>query len=192
MKRPHSYLTALSPIEYRADDPDGVLAGVRETLRTHEQEASPLKRCPMVHMLRLQVIDNARPAMGRQDAAPLMSSYLLLAAELDGTVDDFLDCLYRVDSDFVMQLWGRCIGYPRYDGPVFFRRYIARCRQTGELPYAAFDVSVKQTLDALALKEEFGHWLCGTQGLDAAALQQHWLKYRGALERPARIKPGTF
>ena len=86
----HTYLTALSPIEYRCGDPDGVLAGVRETLRTHEQECSPFRRCPMVHMVRLQVIDTARPAMGAQDAVPLQSSYLLLAAELDGNTDDFL------------------------------------------------------------------------------------------------------
>ena len=192
MKAVHTYLTALSPIEYRPDDPDGVLAGVREALRTHEQEDSPFRQCPMAHMVRLQVIDTARPPMGDQDAAPLQSSYLLLAAELDGGVDDFLDCLYRVDSGFVMRLWGRCIGYPRCDGAVFLRRYIARCRIEGELPYAAFDASVAQTLDALALKERFGEWVSAAQGLDAAALQRHWLASRRALARPESIRPGTF
>lgn len=181
----HTYLTALSPIEYRCGDPDGVLAGVRETLRTHEQEKSPFRHCPMVHMVRLQVIDTLRPAMGAQDAVPLQSSYLLLAAELDGSADDFLDRLYEVAPGFVAALWGRCIGYPPYAGPVFLRRYIARCRIEGELPYAAFDVGVGPTLEALALKEEFGQWLADAPALDAAGLQQRWLQRRNA---PLRAK----
>ena len=189
---PHTYLTALSPIEYRPNDPDGILEGVRETLRTHEQKHSPFKLCPMAHMVRLQVIDTVRPPMGAQDPVPLQSSYLLLAAELDGGVDDFLDCLHRVASGFVMALWGRCIGYPRHDGPVFLRRYIARCRLEGELPYAAFDASVAQTLAAVTLKERFGSWLADTQGLDAAELQQRWLRERHALGRGPGISPGTF
>jgi hypothetical protein len=188
----HTYLTALSPIEYRADDPQRHLASVRETLRTHEQELSPFRRCPMAHMVRLQVIDAARPPMGDQDAVPLQSSYLLLAAELDGSTDDFLDCLYRVDAGFVHGLWGRCIGYPRYDGPVFLRRYIARCTLTGELPYAAFDASVVQTLKALALKEKLANWVAASQGLDAAQLQQAWQRERQVLARPDAIPPGTF
>lgn len=193
MKRAHTYLTALSPIEYRADDPQGHLAAVRETLYRHEQEHSPFKRCPMAHMVRLQVIDNARPPMGEQDAAPLQSSYLLLAAELDGGTDDFLDCLYRVAPRFVQDLWGRCIGYPRYEGPVFLRRYIARCTLTGELPYAAFDTSVVQTLEALALKERLSDWVAASQGLDATQLQQRWQRQRHGLVKPDSIlPPGSF
>lgn len=192
MKPAHCYLTALSPIEYRADDPDRVLEGVRETLRTHEQELSPFRRCPMVHMVRLQVIDTARPPMGAQEAAPLQTSYLLLVAELDGSADDFLDCLYRVDDDFVMRLWGRCIGYPPCAGSVFLRRYIARCRVNGELPYAAFDVDVARILSALALKERFGPWVADAQGLDAAALQQRWLREGRTLACSRPSAPGTL
>jgi hypothetical protein len=188
----HCYLTALSPIEYRPNDPDGVLEGVRETLRHHEQEHSPFKLCPMAHMVRLQVIDTARPPMGAAGAVPLQSSYLLLAAELDGGIDDFLDALYRVAPGFVMALWGRCIGYPRYDGPVFLRRYIARCRIEGELPYAAFDASVARTLAALTLKERFGQFVAETQGLEAAELQQRWLREKNARARTQGIAPGTF
>jgi hypothetical protein len=192
VKSKHTYLTALSPIEYRADDPDRVLAGVRETLRRHEQLASPFRRCAMAHMVRLQVIDQARPPMGAQDAAPLQSSYLLFAAELDGGVDDFLDALYRADAGFVHALWGRCIGYPPYAGPVFLRRYIARCRLRGELPYAAFDASVGQTLRALSLKERFGDWVGETQGLPAAELQRRWVREHGEIARTKPIAPGTF
>lgn len=192
MKRVHTYLTALSPIEYRADDPQGHLAGVRETLCRHEQRHSPFKHCPMAHMVRLQVIDNARPPQGAQDATPLQSSYLVLAAELDGNTDDFLDCLYRVDSSFVKNLWGRCIGYPPYDGPVFLRRYIARCTLHGELPYAAFDASVRQILQAVALKERLANFVASTQGLAPKELQHEWERQRHVLARPRPTPPGTF
>ncbi|HET7843976.1 MAG TPA: hypothetical protein VFL14_07485 [Xanthomonadales bacterium] len=191
MTTAHTYLTALSPIEYRADDPQGNLAAVREALRRHEQRRSPFKQCPMVHMVRLQVIDKVRPPIGAQRAAPLQSSYLLLAAELDGSVDDFLDCLHRVDSGFVRNVWGRCIGYPRYDGAVFLRRYIARCTLRGELPYAAFGLSVGRTLEALALKERLSDFVAAAQGLDAARLQQEWQRQRQGLVRTGAIPPGS-
>jgi hypothetical protein len=192
VKKAHTYLTALSPIEYRADDPEGRLAGVREALRTHEQRRSPFQRCPMAHMVRLQVIDQARPPMGAQDATPLQSSYLLLAAELDSSTDDFLDCLYRVDSAFVHAVWGRCIGYPPYAGPVFLRRYIARCTLRGELPYAASDASLRQTLQALALKEHLANFIAASQGLGATELQEAWRRQREALAHTRPIPPGSF
>ena len=97
--------------------------------------------------------------------------------------------LYDVAPAFVAALWGRCIGYPPYAGPVFLRRYIARCRIEGELPYAAFDVGVGQTLEALALKEDFGQSLADAPALDAAGLQQRWLHERHAqLRAPLRAK----
>lgn len=189
---PHSFLTALSPIEHRANDPDGRLRGVREALHTHEQLASPLRECPMAHMVRLQIIDSLRPAMGDVDGRTLKSSYLLFVVELDGEIADFLDCLYRVGDKFVDSVWGRCEGYPAYRGAVFFRRYIQRCLITNPIPYAAFATPVDGILRALARKESLADWACRSRGLDDAALQRQWLLTRGALQRPIVPKPGTL
>lgn len=189
---PHAFLTALSPIEHRAGDPDGRLAGVRATLAAHAQYQSPFRECASAHMVRLQVIDTLKPAMGDTSGAHLRSAWLLCVAELDGSVDDFLDALYRTDADFVHATWGRCTGYPPYRGAVFLRRYIARCRVGGELPYAAFDASVGQTLVALERKERLAAFAASANAFDAATLRARFEAAREGLARPNMPRPGSL
>lgn len=145
MNKPkHVNLTTLSPIEYRHDDPRGRIEDIREYLaregrKPHDQQL--FASCDMAHMIRLQVLDDVIPAMGQENPDSLKSKYLLMVAEISGSVDDFLDFLYsgpykttgsdgteasgqvfswkgwgdssRRHSKFVSELWGRCIGYPR-------------------------------------------------------------------------------
>jgi hypothetical protein len=189
---PHSFLTAISPIEHRGDDPEGRLSGIREVLRTTTQAMSPFRQCPGAHMVRLQVIDSLRPAMGDMDSPPLKSSYLLFVAELDGSVDDFLDALYGADPAFVRNIWGRCGGYPPYEGAVFYRRYIKRCMIEDPMPFAAFDADVDAILQALARKEALADWLTQTLEHDDAALQKSWQAQREALVNARPAPRGTL
>lgn len=189
---PHAFLAALSPIEHRADDPEGRLAGVRAALAAHGQYQSPFRECPNAHMVRMQVIDTFKPAMGDTGGVHLRSAWLLCVAELDAGVDDFLDALYRSAPEFVHATWGRCTGYPPYRGAVFLRRYIARCRLGGELPYAAFGASVGRILLALERKERLGDFAATTLGLDDAALQARFLAARESLARPPVPRPGSL
>lgn len=186
-----SFLTALSPIEYRPDDPDGNLASIRQTILSHEQGNSPFGDCPMVHMARLQVIDQFTPPMGDVSGAALQTRYLLFVVDLDGGVDDFLDCLYRVNSRFVQNVWGRCIGYPRYQGAVFFRRYIHRCMFENPLGYAGFPENVSQILEALERKQKLAEWAASHQGLSDAELQKAWRKERHQFTDSQTPKPGS-
>ncbi|NVJ99093.1 MAG: hypothetical protein HWE25_13140 [Alphaproteobacteria bacterium] len=187
-----SFLTALSPIEFRHDDPDGTIAAIKTVLLTHEQENSPFRNCPMAHMVRLQVIDQLTPPMGDVSGASLKSRYLLFVADIDGSVDDFLDCLYRVNPEFVRSVWGRCLGYPGYDAAVFFRRYIHRCQFNNPLGYAGFPESVEDILGALRKKHLLAEWIAAHQGLDAASLQQAWQQSRASFIRPDTAKPGSL
>lgn len=189
---PHTYLTALSPIEHRADDPDRRLAGVRAALAAQSQYESALCNCPTVHMLRLQVIETLKPAMGDTGGVHLRSAWLLCVAELDGCVDDFVDALYRSDADFVHATWGRCTGYPPYRGAVFLRRYLARCRFGGELPYAAFAATVGQTRIAIERKEQLGAFVAAAQGLDPGALHAAFAAARDGLVRPNPPRAGSL
>ena len=132
------------------------------------------------------------PAMGDYTAPPLQSSYLLFVAELDGGIDDFLDCLYRVDPDFVASVWGRCEGYPRYAGAVFFRQYVRRCLIADPLPYAAFPATVPEILRLLARKESLADWVADAGALDDAALQKAWHAQRRALLQPKLPRPGSL
>jgi len=153
----HSFITTLSPIE-----PIGQRAltdDILDTLAAHQHENSPFKQCPMLHMLRLQVMDSLWPALGDTSSEGLKTRYLLLIADVDGDPADFYDCLYREAADFVQDVWGKCIGYPDYQGPVFFRRYMKRCALETQLPYAAFPDSVNDIHYALDTQGQLINWL---------------------------------
>jgi len=188
----HSFLTALSPIDFHRNDPHGRMEKLRQTLASHEQDSSPFSDCPMVHMARLQILDQLIPPMGDMSGAHIKTKYLLFAVDLDGSVDDFLDCLYRVHPDFVHGVWGRCIGYPDYRGAVFFRRYISRCMFDNPLGYAGFPTSVQETLTALVRKNALGDWVASHQGLSDAELQLAWQRDRHKFTDPDTPKPGSF
>lgn len=198
-KRPeHLNLTSLSPIEYRPNDPDGRVEAIREFLAEegHKRpEDQLLHSCSMVHMCRIQVIDDIIPAMGARPADSLKSSYLLMVAEISGSVDDFLDAVYNGPqqvfswenwvkvgerhSNFVKNIWGRCIGYPDRTGAVFFRQYIKRCRIKITLPFAAYDYTVGEVLDFKRRQEDFAQFVARSRRMDAATKWQEWKKFSG-------------
>lgn len=188
----HSFLTALSPIEFRHDDPEDRLEGVRQVLHDHGQSNSPFSSCPMVHFARFQILDDLTPPMGDISLKSLKTKYLLFVADIDGQVDDFLDCLYRENADFVQAVWGRCLGYPDYRGAVFFRRYFRACSFEGALAYASFPASVAETLAALSRKNALADWIACHQGLDGAELQKAWRRDSDRLANPEVPSPGAF
>lgn len=188
----HSFLTALSPIEFRHNDPDDRETNLLQVISEHEQDNSPFKTCPMVHMARLQILDQLIPPMGDTSGVRLKTKYLLFVVDLDGGTDDFLDCLYRTAPDFVHAVWGQCLGYPAYRGSVFFRRYIARCMFNNPLGYAGFPLSVQEILHALARKQAMADWASKHQGLSDADLRAAWQRDHEALAHPKTSKPGNF
>ncbi|WP_020400618.1 hypothetical protein [Kordiimonas gwangyangensis] len=188
----HSFLTALSPICHHRNDPGNKMQKLRDTLAAHEQENSPFSDCPMVHMARLQILDQLIPPMGDTSGAHIKTKYLLFVVDLDGHIDDFLDCLYRVQPSFVEAVWGQCIGYPDYKGSVFFRRYIARCMFNNPLGYAGFPNSVQDTLKAVSRKQMLGDWVSAHEGLSDAKLKNAWQKDREKFVHPDIPKPGSF
>lgn len=195
----HTTLMTMSPIEYRRNDPDDRIAKLRKYLAKrsalHNQDRV-FCQCPMLHMARLQIIDNILPPMGDKPAERLKSSYLFFVADIDGEVDDFLDALYngpqrpfswvegdadgKRHSNFVHKTWGRCIGYPDETGAVFFRRYIHRCRIKVSLPYAAYAHSVGEIKEAKHRQACFARFVIETQGMDADSLFAAWQDFRDA------------
>lgn len=188
----HSFLTALSPIEFREHDPDDRLSLIRQTLIDHEQKHSPFRDCPMVHMSRLQIVDQLPPPMGDVSGAKLKTKYLLFAVDIDGRIDDFLDCLYRTHPQFVRGVWGRCLGYPPYEGAVFFRRYITKCLFNKPLAYAGFAAGVDDILRALGRKQALAEWVSAHQGKSDQELNGAWRRDRRKFVTPNVPKPGSF
>jgi len=192
----HTSLVTLSPIEYRHDDPDGRLKTISDTLEYQAKLSvnDPAKQivqcCPAVHMARLQIIDNVIPEMGQHPPDSLKSKYLLFVAEVDGSVDDFLDALYngesdpfdwaneednrRAHADFVHNVWGQCIGYPEDRGCVFFRQYMHRCRIKVRLPFAAYNYTVAEIHEARDIQVKFADFVEANQGLGPDELFSRW------------------
>lgn len=198
-KNRHTSFVTLSPIEYRHDDPDGRLKTISDTLETEANNANRapekqiLSRCPMVHMARAQIIDNVIPPMGQLPPDSLKSKYLLFVAEVDGSIDDFLDALYngpqnpfdwaaeaktrKEHADFVGNVWGQCIGYPDDPGCVFFRQYMRRCRIKVRLPFAAYNYTVAEINEARTKQAEFTDFVEANQGLGPEALFARWKEF---------------
>lgn len=159
---PQSFLTALCPIE--SADSSAASQQIRQFLEGRSSETSPFASCSMVHMARLVVVDDLKPALGNDLATSLASRYLLFVVELDGEIGDFLDELYDADATFVHEVWGRCVGFPAdRTGPVFFRQYIETCSAKPNLPFAAFPgvsvASIRNALDSRqALLKQVSEW----------------------------------
>jgi hypothetical protein len=132
-------ITAMSPIEIKPAHVVTKDIAARIAAISEATSPSPFAMCPMLHMARLIVIDDLRPKLGALPSASLRTNYLLFVAAIDGSLDDFLDCLYAADPDFAQGVWGRCLGYPEgRQGPVYLRRYIARSLLPVQLPFVAF------------------------------------------------------
>ena len=145
-------------------------------------------------MARLQIIDDVLPEMGARPGDSLKSKYLLFVADINGEIDDFLDALYngpqspfswvagdedsKCHSEFVHQIWGRCIDYPKETGSVFFRRFMHRCRLKVSLPYSANTHSVDDIILAKHRQAEFTDFVIHTQGMSADALYSKWKDFK--------------
>jgi hypothetical protein len=158
---PQSYVTAISPIEVKPAHAvtDAIIDFIDELNRGRGFES--FAQCPMLHMARILIIDDLRPALGVAGAGSLKTNYLLFIADVDGSVDDFLDALYTADPELVDRLWGSCLGYPGdCGGPVFFRRYIERCSLRTHLPFAAFPrETAREIRGALVLHANLLEWI---------------------------------
>jgi hypothetical protein len=152
---------AMSPIEVKPEHL--VTTGIADRIAAASRASSPspFAKCPMVHFARLVVLDDLRPKLGAEPGPSLRTNYLMFVAAIDGQIDDFLDCLYAADPDFVHDLWGRCLGYPEdRRGPVFLRRYIARSLLPVQLPFVAFKgQSAHDIRSAVAIHAEMLEWL---------------------------------
>ena len=186
-------IAAMSPIEVKPahDVTSGITARIAEVGKS--SSPSPFAKCPMLHFARLLVIDDVIPKLGSSPAASLRTNYLLFVAAIDGTVDDFLDCLYAADPQFVQDVWGRCLGYPEDgQGPVFLRIYIARSLLPVQLPYAAFpDNSALDIRDAVSIHADLLDWLANFHSRDLGdaelmAAWQGWLNQYAFSSEAAR------
>jgi hypothetical protein len=152
---------AMSPIEVKPAYGVTTEIAARIADVSESSSPSPFAKCPMVHFARLVVLDDLIPKLGSSPSASLRTNYLLFVAAIDGELDDFLDCLYAADPQFVHDVWGHCLGYPEDgQGPVFLRRYLARSLLPVQLPFVAFqDHTALDIRGAVSIHADMLDWM---------------------------------
>ena len=76
------------------------------------------------------------------------------------------------DADAV---WGHCVGYPGYQQPAGFRRYLLHNRLPVHRWFAAYDASVREVGNALEVRRRHAGFAARTQQLDDLDLQAAFL-----------------
>jgi hypothetical protein len=170
------FLTVISPIacewpgdERRVNELRALIWGMQT------KKPNPFADAPMVHMLRLQVIETFRPALGNESKGRHEHAYLLLVAELDGRAADFIDWLYAHRPHLCGQIWGNCAGgqFVR-EGAVFFRRYMEQCRVPTQLGYEGYAYTVSEIRTAVGLRAQVSEQIRLLQGATDAQRLAAW------------------
>ena len=120
------------------------------------------------HLARLVVVGQLPrlPGMPRTTHRLLMR-YLLLSVVADSTPAGFFEELRTLGGDSVDTIWFHCVGYPGRDDARAFGRYLTRNLVPAQQTYAAYDATVPEILEALALRTEHACFAVGAQELDS-------------------------
>lgn len=130
--------------------------------------------CPMVHLIRLQILYDLREAPGKAAVEALMSRYVLVAGDIDGGLEDFLDCLYYSRKTELGQVFRHCYGYDTDCNLVGFRRFFKAGSFKSTLVLRAFTNTQPEIQRALATREVVARFAAEHQGADGATLQKDW------------------
>lgn len=154
----------------RVDDPDALV----RRLKAMEDEESPFARFDTVHFARLQLIGRltVRRPRRRASGAP---SYLFFAAELDSTVDGFLEALPVVAPDLLDEVFGCCAGYPGRSRPTLVAAWLREHEvRAGFSVHGHPDATVAEICSAVELRKRVVAFALRTRDHDAAAFADAW------------------
>lgn len=151
----------------------GITNAEVETL-VDDSMSSLFVECPMVHLIRLQILYDLREAPGKKAVAPLASRYVLVAGDIDGGLEDFLDCLFYSRKTELTQVFRHCYGYDPDCNLVGFRRFFKAGSFCSTLVLRAFTNTQPEIKQALATRKAVARFAADHQGADGATLQKDW------------------
>lgn len=122
------------------------------------------------HMARLVVVGQLPrlPGMPRTTRR-LRMRYLLLSVVANSTPAGFFEELRTDGGESVDRVWSHCVGYPGRGEARSFVRYLTRNLVPAQQTYAAYDATVPEIRDALALRTKHAGFAVEAQELDGAA-----------------------
>ncbi len=173
---PATPLTVLTPV---VPGREGTL---REALaRLPEAADSPFGRVAETHFARWVVIAGA-PWRYRglpRRTRPLRMQYLLFTSTANRPAEEYVEDLRTGLGSDADAVWGHCVGYPGHDRPAEFRRYLLHNRLPVHRWFAAYDATVQEVHDALALRRRHADLAGRTQGDDDLGLREAFLEEFG-------------
>jgi hypothetical protein len=153
---------------------DGKLAAVRdavEELPTGSE--SPFARVGSTHFARLVVIETF---LGKDDE-PLANvpACVFFAAEFDISVAGWLEAVCTLLPDDADRVFVGCAGYPGAHVPPLFASWMLRHRvRAGFSLHANPQATVREVINALALRQRVSEFALATRSLGPAELHEAW------------------
>jgi hypothetical protein len=165
-------LTVLTPVV------PGEEVALRDSLaRLSKNGNSPFSRVAGTHFARCVLIAGApwRHRGVPRRTRPLRMQYLLFTSISNHRPEEHVENLRTGLGRDADEVWGHCVGYPGHDRPAEFRRYLLHNRLPVHRWFAAYDATVKEVRDALALRRQHTEFAMRTQRTDDLELQKAFL-----------------
>jgi len=163
-------LTVLAPVV-----PEEV-AALAQTLERLPRRPSPLSRIALAHFARWVIIHDFVSDPSQPQAEHLPGPYLLFSATFDGDLEPFLEQLCVTIADEAEPIWSRCVGAPLPARGEPLKAYLRHNQVQTGLFFAAYpQASVREVVDALAVREHAIDFAIRSQGMDDETLRRAFL-----------------
>ena len=154
----------------RVDDADALT----RQLCAMEDGESPFAKFDTVHFARLQLIGRLTSRRPRRRAKDALS-YLFFAAEVDSTVDGFLEALPVVAPELLETVFAFCTGYPGRSRPTLLADWILEHDiAAGFSVHGHPCATVGEICTALELRNHLVAFALQTRDHDATAFAEAW------------------
>jgi hypothetical protein len=159
---------------------EGALSDYLHGLRG--QGPSPLSRLSRTHLGRFVMVpdfhNDVTWKQPREEHLDL--PYLIFTSNFDGDLDSYLDELCAELAPEAEEIWGRCIGCPEPAQGAALKAYLKHNQIDTGIFFAAYGhADVGTVKRCLSQREQMIEFATKSQGLDAQALQQAFVKTFG-------------
>jgi hypothetical protein len=159
---------------------EGALSDYLRSLR--DRGPSPLSRLARTHLGRFVIVPDFYNDVSwkqlKEDHLDL--PYLIFTSNLDGDLDSYLDDLCEELAPESSEIWGRCIGCPEPAQGAALKAYLKHNQIDTGIFFAAYgQADVGTVKRCLSQREQMIEFALSSQGLEAGALQQAFLKRFG-------------
>lgn len=172
-------LTTLCPLINDSQNNQSYAAIIRDRLRNLAvDENSPMAKVPNTYLCRMFVLDDVFYQGSPASEDHLQNKYLVFIAEIHGTLEPYLEGMWKNSQAMIRELWEYCIDFTSVASVQDFVRYIKRCQvETTFYFNGSNDEPPVEQLKALYLKQELGAFAQANQGKDAASIQRAFKEF---------------